>query len=662
MPSLPSSLALANDRVSLSFQIPSEEAPACRVELRDKLTGLVLEGGLCELDVLWSPIQRIETHKDLVVARAEKLSETRAIFTFLAKWSRIEFDLDVTLEGGEFVATVPWKSLREGCRDFFRACGVRPFPGLLRAGKEGTILAPVRSGALIFPGRHRLPLKDQFLIYGQQWRWEDLPLLPICAAYEEGKRGVAVIAERGDHDAQFEIGLDGEGNGTVGFSCRYRYHWPDPVDGIDRTLRYCLLDRTSADYSGIGRRLNRFVRETWRMSTLAEKCARSPEVAYSASAMTMKTFHAQKDLQHEKGDGTYRVFQTFAETGRQLRKLKAAGLEKVAIQLVGWNLDGHDGRYPERFPVDPRLGGEKDFRELVRLGKQLGYQMQVHDNYSDSHLPDHKAVLRMLWGDPLPRGIWGGGAIYATNPCKLTEEEARRDMLKLRDLVVAGLYYLDAMSPPLEVDYDPKGGGPRRHHADGLAWILEQGRQVFGACGTECAFAHIVRHSDYIGDVALRNVYAGLKSATPIQSVVDDWVPLWHLAFHGMLVHCAADQPFPSAAKVLEAAETGASPRSDFSGENPEPGGSLFAIQWDDRLLPAYKAKCDILLGLLGDTKAAFLEKHRRLGEQQFESAFSNGRVVTVDYAAKRLVVDGKEVAIPPVFDLDVPHRKGPNA
>lgn len=655
-------LHLANARCALRFHLPSEEVARCRVEFHDRRTGLRLQGGLCDAEVLWSPIQRVEKHRDLHLVRARKLSPRRARFAFLAKRSQIAFEIAIDLDGAEFALTIPWASVRQPRHAFFRLAGVRPFPGLLSVGARGEILAPVRSGALIRPGRHRAELKDRFLIYGEQPRWEDLPLLPVCAVYEPERRGIALIAEKGDYDAQFEIALDGKGGGCAGFSHRYLYHWPDPVDALDRTLRYVSLDADSANYAGVGRRLNRFVRETWRMSTLAEKCAQSAEVAYSASAMTMKTFHAQKDLDHENGDGTYRVFQSFAETERQLRKFRSAGLERIAIQLVGWNIDGHDGQFPIRFPVDPRLGGEKAFRRLIQTGQRLGYQIQVHDNYADTHSPDDPAVIRTLWGDPLPRGIWGGGAVYSYNPIKLGVQRVRRDMLRLRRLGVAGLYYLDAMSPPLEVDYDPQGGGPRRRQAEGLAWVLEQGRRIFGACGTECPFAHIVRHSDYVGDVPLRIVYEGLRSATPVQSVVDEWVPLWHLTFHGMLIHCVSDQPAPSFAKLLEAAETGAAPRSDFSGEFPQRGGSMFAIQWDDRLLPAYRAKCEILLGRLGDTRAAFLTNHRRLGDQQFESTFSNGRVVRVDYAARRLIVDRREIAIPPVFDLKIPFRKTPNA
>jgi hypothetical protein len=231
-------------------------------------------------------------------------------------------------------------------------------------------------------------------------------------------------------------------------------------------------------------------------------------------------------------------------------------------------------------------------------------------------------------------------------------------MTRLRALGADGLNYLDAMSPPLEVDYDKRKGGPRRWQSQGLCWALDQSRAVFGAAGTECGFAHIVRHSDYIGDVPLRNVYAGLNSPTPVQSLIDEWIPLWHLAFHGLLIHAKNDDPVPSRQRLLEAAETGSAPRSDFSGAHPQRGGSLFAIQWDDRLLPAYAAKYRILIEQLGANQFAFMERHRHLGGDCYETTFSNGSVVRADYRKKRLFVHDSEMRIPPVFDLSIPYRR----
>jgi hypothetical protein len=86
----------------------------------------------------------------------------------------------------------------------------------------------------------------------------------------------------------------------------------------------------------------------------------------------------------------------------------------------------------------------------------------------------------------------------------------------------------------------------------------------------------------------------------------------------------------------------------------------MFAIQWDDRLLPAYKAKCDILLGQLGRNQLAFIREHTNLGNDCYRTDFSNGCTVQVDYANKRLTVDDQSVTLPDVFDRDIPFRREP--
>ncbi|MCC6578901.1 MAG: hypothetical protein IT440_00535 [Phycisphaeraceae bacterium] len=654
---MPAVINLENDRCGWTFTTDAA-CDKCAVDLYDKRTRLRRQSSLVETEVLWDTLQRIEIQPDVALMHVQQKSATQASFAFLARQSRIAFRLELSLEDEEFTATIPWSSIEEN-RPHFRLMGIRPLPGLLRTSPRGSLLAPIQSGVLIHPGHHRA-MQDAFLIYGQQHRWEDMPMLPVCAMLEPDA-GLAILAERGDCDTQCEVRIGEDHAGIVGFSCRYRYLWPDPVDPIDRVLRYVLLDESNATYSGVGRRVNRFLRETHGMKTLAEKCEQSPALRYAARAMTMKTFHGMKDLNQDDGFGTYHLHQTFAETRQQLHKLKQAEVEQVYVQLVGWNMDGHDGRWPTRFPIDPRPGGEAGFRELIRAGQQLGYQMQVHNNYADSTNWQLDAVVQTIWGHPLPRSFWGGGPMCGLNPRKLGRETAIRDMLKLRDMGVAGMAYLDSVGLPLEVDYDPLHGGPRRSHAEGIAWIVELAREVFSACGVETGFFYVAKHADYIGSCPLRNLCACHQptSPTPIHAMIDERVPLWHIAFHGMLVHTINDESSPSTGKLLEAAETGGSPRSDFTGEHPDPNGDIFAMQWDDRLLPVYRMKYDILIRQLGDNAFAFIVDHRKRDDARYQTTFSNGCVVDVDYTARRLLRNGREIPIPEGYELNLPMRRG---
>lgn len=108
-----SPIRLQNERCALEFSLAQDKASAWCVSLRDKKTDLVREGGLCEVEVMWSPLQRFEIQNDLTLPRAVQLSETQLRFAFLAPGSCIEFEMLVTLEDSEFTVCIPWHSIRE---------------------------------------------------------------------------------------------------------------------------------------------------------------------------------------------------------------------------------------------------------------------------------------------------------------------------------------------------------------------------------------------------------------------------------------------------------------------------------------------------------------------------------------------------------------------
>lgn len=644
---------LENDRLRIDFT-KADQAAQLRVRLLDKQTGLTFFAPLVSAGIMWNAVHRPETGEDIEVTGINACGENAVEFLCGTRRSRITWRIQFLLDEACLTARIPWDSLEEERPSQFRLIHLHPVPGLLHGNK--TFVVPLKCGALIEPSRFSFRLSDSVLMYGHQPRHEDLPLLPLCGYYDEDRSGMAVIVGEGECDAFYEFQLHGSGAASAGFSLAYRHGWPSPIDPVDRELHFIALSPEQANYAGIGRIYHHYLREKNGVTTLLEKTSEMPEIGMLARSMVFKTFHAMKDLDRECGDGVYHLHQTFGETERQLRQIKAAGIERAAVQLVGWNFDGHDGAYPRRFPVDARPGGEEGMRKLIEAGQRLGFQMQVHDNFADSLDPRDPGVIRRIWGEPVARGIWGGGAIYAVNPQKSDSSEIRAEMERVKALGVRGVYYLDAMAAPLEEDYDLARPSPRRAHAEGLAWAMELGREIFGACGTEMGFAHISRHSDYISNSPLRGLASSPKDAGTLRELVSEWVPLWQIAFHGLLVHALLDAPIPSTVKLLEAAETGAIPRSDFTGARPAEG-QILAPQWHKALLPAFKAKYDILSGHLGANAFASIERHRSCGNGVFETVFSNGNCVEVDYGNKRLRLNSHEVKIPTVFDQQLPIR-----
>ena len=69
---------------------------------------------------------------------------------------------------------------------------------------------------------------------------------------------------------------------------------------------------------------------------------------------------------------------TFDRCGDIVREFKRQGVNHAEICLVGWNKGGHDGAYPQLFPVEPALGGEKKLRDFIALSNREGFQTVCH--------------------------------------------------------------------------------------------------------------------------------------------------------------------------------------------------------------------------------------------------------------------------------------------
>ena len=80
-----------------------------------------------------------------------------------------------------------------------------------------------------------------------------------------------------------------------------------------------------------------------------------------------------------KGAGTFeRLIDIIDEMMRQ-------GIKKADICLVGWNQKGHDGRFPQMFPVEEALGGEEKLRLAIKKAQDAGYTINAHTNSSDAY-------------------------------------------------------------------------------------------------------------------------------------------------------------------------------------------------------------------------------------------------------------------------------------
>lgn len=567
----------------------------------------------------------------------------------------IEAGIWLRHQQGELSCLVPVAEIYERDPAMFRLFSLDVLPGLITV-RNGTLLLPINTG-LLCPTASCPAVEDRFLIYGEQERWELTPTLPYCAGWKPGG-GIMALARQGAADAECRVRTDGSSGGTTGFALSLRRFWPDPVDFTTREIRFVPIPAEGDPLAFCANRLRRHIMEDLGKKTLSERAEESPEVAYMMDAYIMKLLHGVEnfgymmDGQKPLNPGSFQKYMTFAEASDGLRKLKRAGVDRILTQCTGWNARGHDGLYPLRFPVEERLGGERDFRNMIRTGVDLGYHMQVHDNFIMLNLTapgfDRDHAIIDIHGEPLVHGRWAGGLEASAWPLALPPERIGGHMRKMQALGLKGMFYMDYMQQPLEVNYHPKFGGPRSHCAAGQVSILNAAREIFGSCGTEFGFLPCAVAADHISTCGSAFHLDMCDPAWPISALIDrqQIVPVWEMAMSGLVALEARDGPTWS--NAMNCVLFGGVPRDEWA---VRPG--VMPVL-DDARIVAQKLTYDLTIGRFGDLKRHQITHFARSADSVMETRFSDGTEVTADFSDHRLWVNGEAVEQPegmPLFD-----------
>jgi hypothetical protein len=609
---------------------------------------------------LWgpAPLLALEVH-DKTVRREERLERYRidAIeatpdsvhVTVGDDYHCVSVGLWLRMIDGELSILLPIPEVYEKRPAHFRLFAVDLLPGLLTVGASGQLLMPVAGGTLCSP--HRKPaVKDRFLIYLEQERWELGTVLPYAAGWEPDG-GLMVLARQGAADAQCRVATDGKGHGELNFAATLRRHWPDPVDDTARELRILPLRTERDPIMQCVARLRRHIQDDLGKITLKARAAESPEVAYVLEAYTFKPFYARENEGLE-GVGlnksnpvSYILGMTFEECRQGLTWIKEAGIEKAYLQHVGWNARGHDGLYPARFPVDERLGGEAAFRDLIRYGNEtLGYHMSVHDNFCMNipHAPnfDPDVLIEDVYGEPLLSGWWGGGLEYQTWGHALPYDRLEGHLERMKTLGIRGMYYCDYMMRPLEVNYHPKWKGPRSHAATGQARVLTAAKRAFGAVATEYGILPAVVACDYVTGGGGRFG----QSSWPVKALMDTHVPMWDLTVQGLIL---SEQTGIAWANAMRAVLFGKHIRDEWTFRTAVRHPQLTT----DRLAAqrAMYALCLKRYGYL-QTESIVAYSTPATGVQQ--TRFSDGTEVIADFTHEELTVNGQRIERPAALAL----------
>ena len=438
--------------------------------------------------------------------------------------------------------------------------------------------------------------------------------------------------------------------------------------GGDRPYEDFVLEFTflpsDAEYPQMAR-----VYRDWQLSRgavlpIRERMKKWPEVGAAATNVEIRIRQAWKPVpspvpfQTRFNEPPVHAAVTFDRCGDIVRELKRQGVNHAEICLVGWNKGGHDGAYPQLFPVEPALGGEDKLRAFIAHSNAEGFQTVCHTCFYSAYTIaddfDEEYLLKERDGSLQPSHMnWGGGKPYRICPQRAYERYARKNMQMMKDLGFHGLHYHDVYSilPP-RICYDP------RHPcspADSLKWYMKQmevTREMVGGTQSEGPFDGYAGNLDFC---MYGYFYPLEKDDFAKKPMADRHVPLFQLVYHGIILSNpftgTLNYPVKAPHKRLKFIEFGGRPlfvwyANFLTGKSNWMGKEDLTCATDDELragVAAIKRGYDEF-ERLSDLQFEFMDDHRLLAKDVSLTGYSNGTRVIVNHGETPYVFENATV------------------
>jgi hypothetical protein len=527
-----------------------------------------------------------------------------------------------------------------GIKQKIMEIGLLPDLMTSKVGDEGWFMIPAFSGCLVdFAERH--PTTDRTRIYMDQGEWEKFALMNCFAAKFAGSGILAIVAE-GDFNCQVTTELSQKGENRIFPTFEIRRSPREILPQRTKEVVYNFLEGKQSEYPEMAKIYRKYLVEERGVSPLKERIKDNPTLAYSVDAMRVKIFLGCKTPFAVDGSSPMRTYATFAQAEEILDAMKNAGIDKAVVTLVGWNLGGHDGAYPTRFPVEPALGGEAGLRKLIKKAVDMGYQIVPHDNVTDVYRAapdfDYEYVARTEYGEALPAGLWGGGQSFKVCPTVYLDRYGS-EFSRVKELGFTGHYYMDAQSTVMWRCESEQHPADEEQFALSLARLTSLPREMYGAVAIEAPAAYSLPFIDEVS-----RIHSTAAIVTPIkrcpesfQKIVKRGIPFYQIAVHGLItyqadwVHAYRGHRGGVKSALLAELAFGARPSMEVSYvKDPESNGDYYLDSIND-LKEAYEISFEKLRGVHVET----IEEFEELGPEAYRLTYSNGVSYAVNFGEK---------------------------
>ncbi len=425
-----------------------------------------------------------------------------------------------------------------------------------------------------------------------------------------------------------------------------------------------------ANYSAMAREYRKYQLGRGEVRPLRERAVKRPELAYAVESMYVRFLMSQKNNDKSQiweqtldNEPPLRVFLDFCKTENIIKSFGEMGIKDLCICYVGWNSGGLDGRFPTLFPPEARLGGEGGMKRSILAGDSFGYQSVAHvcntDFYTISARFDMNDIACDVSGKPKSnKHLFSGGRAYS--PCfkQIYKKYIKEDLAKLKELGIRGLHHIDVTSCIVPWDcHSPAHPCTRADTAKYMNKIGLRARKVLGGFASEGPCDHVVNSLDYALYISAYPRYLGRENP-----MVDKIVPLWQIAYHGIILsnpfYSTIDPFYENSARAKKSKGHMSDVRErwlkivEFGGRPTFYGHKIY-----DNLAPvkrAYDAYQKVK-----HLQWEFMDFHDEIAPNVFVTKYANGECIVSNYNEKEFIYGNKKVAPKDYILIDFSIQKG---
>ncbi|UVI29351.1 DUF5696 domain-containing protein [Paenibacillus spongiae] len=396
----------------------------------------------------------------------------------------------------------------------------------------------------------------------------------------------------------------------------------------DRSTRYYPIARKDAEYAQMAARYREY---------LTDELGKLP----------LQTADGKIDLQlhllgadSERGflKDSYLPLTTTRQAEEIVQELNTLGIDRMSITYLGWQRNGYS-RYGGSLPLSSKLGGNEGMKQFADFAHAKGYRVYLdgssysYNNTGRDGFRRSRDGLRDIGAAVMEFNSRGGDDKKTFVSPRFAEKVILDDLKVAQTLHVDGYAFGQGIGALLNTDFNEKYTATREETKQIQQLILETTKETLGHVQVAEGNGYTLPYVNHI---------QGLDDDISGDLFVDRQVPFMQIALHGLVTYSAnyANDSDDYETTFLKGIEYGAVPSFVITHAPSQQLlktrslGQFYSTgykDWLQEMVLQYQRFNEAL----GDVQDRFITDHRSLADGVYETTYSGGKRIVVNYNAE---------------------------